>query len=102
MQGHKWRTDVRRYKSNASRRRRFMARIEGVKSNAGWFARFVYAMARKRLGKMPEPLAIQAHHGAIFKGNAAFEYALEHAKLVDHKLKALAEIKASSLIGCPW
>jgi hypothetical protein len=80
-----------------------MARIEGVdKSNAGWFARFVYAMARKRLGKMPEPLAIQAHHGAIFKGNAAFEYALEHAKLVDHKLKALAEIKASSLIGCPW
>jgi hypothetical protein len=80
-----------------------MARIEGVeKSKAGWFARLVYGMARKRLGKMPDPLAIQAHHGAIFKGNAAFEYALEHAKLVDHKLKALAEIKASSLVGCPW
>jgi hypothetical protein len=57
-----------------------MARIEGVeKSKAGWFARLVYGMARKRLGKMPDPLAIQAHHGAIFKGNAAFEYALEHA-----------------------
>ena len=80
-----------------------MARIEALeKSKAGWFARLVYGMARKRLGRMPEPLAIQAHHGAIFKGNAAFEYALEHAKLVDHKLKALAEIETSSLIGCPW
>ncbi len=51
------------------------------------------------LNKIPDPLAIQAHHGAIFKGSRAFEYALEHAKLVDHKLKALAEIKTSSLVG---
>jgi hypothetical protein len=54
------------------------------------------------LGKMPEPLEILAHHPAIFKGYAAFEYAMEHAKAVDHKLQALAELKTSSLIGCPW
>jgi hypothetical protein len=81
----------------------FMARIESVeKAKAGWFARLVYGMAGKRLGKLPEPLEIMAHHPAIFKGNVAFEYALEHAKRVDHKLKALAELKTSSLIGCPW
>ncbi|MGA7852346.1 MAG: hypothetical protein WCA15_03405 [Candidatus Acidiferrales bacterium] len=80
-----------------------MARIAGVeKSKAGWFARLVYGMARKRLGKMPEPLEVLAHHPAIFKGNVAFEYALEHAKFVEHKLKAFAELKTSSLVGCPW
>ncbi len=80
-----------------------MARIEGAEeSKAGWFARFVYRMARKRLGKLPEPLTITAHHGALFKGYAAFEFALEKSKLADPKLKALAEITTSRLIGCPW
>ncbi len=80
-----------------------MARIEGAeKSKAGWFARFVYRMAGKRLGEMPEPPPITAHHRTLFKGYAAFEFALERAKLIESKLKALAEIKTSSLIGCPW
>ena len=80
-----------------------MARIEAAaKGKAGWFARFVCRMGRKRLGKLPEPLTITAHHRALFKGYAAFEFALERSKLADHKLKALAEIKTSSLIGCPW
>lgn len=80
-----------------------MARIEGAeKGNAGWFARFVYRMAGKRLGKLPEPLTVTAQHRTLFKGYAGFEYALERSRAVDPKLKALAEIKTSSLVGCPW
>lgn len=80
-----------------------MARIEAAEEGkAGWFARVVYRMARKRLGKLAAPLTITSHHRAVFKGYAAFEFALEKSKLVDRKLKALAEIATSSPIGCPW
>jgi len=80
-----------------------MARIERAKnSKAGWFARFVYLLARKRLGQLPEPLTITSHHRTLFKGYVAFEVALERSKLVENKLKILAEIKTSSLVGCHW
>ena len=80
-----------------------MARIPGVeKAKAGWWTRIVYGMVRKRLGKVPEPLEIAAHHPWMFRGVGAFEYMLAHAKLVDAKLTALAGLKASSLVGCPW
>ncbi len=80
-----------------------MARIQGVdESKASWLTRFVYLQARKRLGKVPEPLKVTAHHPAIFKGNGAFEFALERSRLVQNKLKALAEIKASTMVGCPF
>lgn len=80
-----------------------MARIEGVEeSKASLLTRFVYSQARKRLGKVPEPLTVVANHPTLFKGNGAFEIALERSRLVDRKLKALAEIKASTLVGCPF
>ena len=80
-----------------------MARIASVEdSTASWFTRFVFSQARKRLGKVPEPLRVMAHHSTLFKGNGAFEIAVEWSKRVDEKLKALAEIKASTMVGCPF
>ncbi len=80
-----------------------MARIAGVEdSKATWFTRFVFSQARKRLGKVPEPLRVMAHHSTLFKGNGAIEIAMERSKLVDNKLKVLAEIKASAMVGCPF
>ena len=80
-----------------------MARIEGVpQSRASWPLRFAYRFARRRYGRVPEPLAVAAHHVWIFRGVGAYELALDHARLVDAKLKALAEIKVAALVGCPF
>lgn len=80
-----------------------MARIEGVpESRAPWFVRLAYRYARRRLGKVPEPVTVAAHHTWIFGGMGAYEMALERSRLVDAKLKALAGIKSAALVGCPF
>ncbi len=80
-----------------------MARIAGIpEEHASWFVRLTYGFARRRLGKVPEPVAVAARHRWIFGGMGAYELALERARLVDAKLKALAGIKAAALVGCPF
>jgi len=80
-----------------------MARIEGVPARrAGLLLRFAYRFAKRMVGKIPEPLTVAAHHGWIFRGYSAYEFMLGRARLVDHRLKILAEIKAAALIGCPF
>ncbi len=80
-----------------------MARIQGVAENkAGLAARFAYWYARRGFGKIPEPLTVVAHHPWLSRGYAAMEFALQRSRLVDEKLKALASIKAATLIGCPF
>ena len=80
-----------------------MARIDGVpESKAGLLVRFAYWFSRRRLGRVPEPLAVAAHHPKILQAYGAYEFALERARLVDKRLKALAGIKAAALVGCPF
>ena len=80
-----------------------MARIPGVPAErAGLFARLVYRFSKRTLGKVVEPLAVTAHDGAMLAGYSAFEFFLGRARLVDAKLKVLAELKAAALVGCPF
>ncbi len=80
-----------------------MARIEGVsRHNARWTTRFAYWFGRRRVGRVPEPLRIVAHHPWIERAAGAFELALDRSRRVDARLKGLAEIKAAALIGCPF
>lgn len=80
-----------------------MARIEGVPPHkAGWFVRLVYWFSKRMVGKVVEPVTIAAHHPWIFRGYGAYEFMLEHARLVDARLKTLASLKAAALIGCPF
>ncbi|HEX9759760.1 MAG TPA: hypothetical protein VGA40_02520 [Candidatus Acidoferrales bacterium] len=80
-----------------------MARIQGVPpGKQGLLARTIFGMARKRLGQVPEPMTVTAHHAKLFKGYVAMEFALDKSRLVDARLKLLAEIKVSTLIGCPF
>jgi hypothetical protein len=80
-----------------------MSRIPGVpEKSAPWLVRLAYRMARRRVGKVPEPIMVTAHSPWIFRGMGAFELALERARRVDPKLKALAGIKAAALVGCPF
>ena len=79
------------------------ARIAGIpEGRAGVFLRLAYRFAKRMVGKVPEPLAVAAQHPWIFRGYSAYEFMLGRAKLVDQRLKILAEIKAATLIGCPF
>ena len=80
-----------------------MARIEGIaEDKAGLLARLVYWFARRRVGKVPEPLTVYTRHTWLLQGYGAFEFALERSRLVEERLKLLAQIKAATLIGCPF
>jgi hypothetical protein len=80
-----------------------VGRIEGVAENkAGPAARFAYWFARRSFGKIPEPLAVVAHHPWLSRGYGFMEFAFQRSRSVDDKLKALASVKVATLIGCPF
>jgi hypothetical protein len=86
-----------------------MARIKGVEPHeAGWFTRFIYWMTRRSIGRLTgtprliEPVQITAHHPRLLKGVGQMEMAQAAATSVPVALKALASIKAATLIGCPF
>ena len=84
-----------------------MARIPGASANQGGLLRrlyvgIVYSITRKRLGRVIMPLQVTAHHGPIFWGYTQMEQGQMSSKLVDHKLKGLAELRVATRVGCPF
>jgi len=84
-----------------------MARIPGAPGNQGGPVRrllvgLTYRLTRRRLGRVIMPVQVTAHHPEIFWGYLQMERSQMGAKLVDHKLKALAELRVATLVGCPF
>lgn len=84
-----------------------MARILGAPQNQGGLFRrllvgTVYFFTRRRLGRVIMPLQVTAHHPKIFWGYIQMEQSQAGGKLVDHKLKGLAELRVATLVGCPF
>lgn len=78
-----------------------MARIAGVADGAGGpWVRFAYWFSRRRVGRVPEPARIAAHHPGVLRSMGAFEMGLDRARRVDVRLKTLAQIKTAALVGC--
>jgi AhpD family alkylhydroperoxidase len=78
-----------------------MARI-ALKTGGGLVARIINYFARQRLGRVPEPLQVMAHHPRLLGGYAMFELAAGECKLVPSGLKELATIKVAALVGCEF
>jgi hypothetical protein len=64
--------------------------------------RLGYLFAKRKVGAVPEPLKITAHHPRLFRAVAHMELGQEAAKQVPAPLKTLASIKVAMLIGCPF
>lgn len=79
-----------------------MARIEGAPEDANPFVRAVYALTRRKVGRMVEPVSVAAHHPRLLLGMGAFEQALGSAHRVPTRVKVLAELQVSTRIGCPF
>ena len=76
-------------------------RIQGAPER-GPIRKVAYRMARRRLGRVPEPFAVAARHTAVFAGMSGFEMALERAKRVSLRHKALGELRAAMVVGCEF
>jgi hypothetical protein len=84
-----------------------MARIPGAPRNRGGLIHrllvgIVYTLTRRRLGKIIMPIQVTAHHSKIFWGYIQMEQSQMSSKLVDAKLKGLAELRVATLVGCPF
>lgn len=86
-----------------------MARIAGLESHqAGWLTRLLFWFIRRGLrqltgqDKLPEPVKIVAHHPTLLRAVSRMEMAYGKSRTVDPRLKCLASLRASSLVGCPF
>ena len=79
-----------------------MARIEGVQKPGLSFAAAVFAFAKRRLGRVPEPMRIDALNPTIFRGYAFMESAQDSAHTLPKGLKVLAQLRVATRIGCPF
>jgi len=76
-------------------------RVQGAPER-GPLRRIAYRIARRRLGRVPEPFAVTAHHTKLFGAMSAFELALERSSRVPVRYKALAELRAAMVVGCEF
>jgi len=84
-----------------------MARISGAPIGEGraldrLFKRIVYSRISHRLGRVIMPIQVTAHHPGIFRGYIGMERSQMKGKLVDQKLKGLAQLRVATLVGCPF
>jgi hypothetical protein len=84
-----------------------MARIAGAEPQrmgilSGSFVRFIYWLTKRKVGKVVTPVRVTSNHPRILWGYGQMEQALLASKSVDHTLKGLAELRAATLVGCPF
>ena len=79
-----------------------MARIEGVADGkASLVSRALFAIVKRRLGRVSEMWRVSAHVPKLQLGRAIFELLLDKSALVDRRLRWLALVKTAMLVGCP-
>jgi 4-carboxymuconolactone decarboxylase len=88
-----------------------MARIEGIApGQAGLYVKIALHFTRRSMAKlagreterMVEPLEMYAHVPVLFKGIAKLEQATAKSERLDKRLRALAELKASTVVACEY
>jgi 4-carboxymuconolactone decarboxylase len=86
-----------------------MARMRGLEPHqAGWYTRLVYWLVRRGVGKLTgrsrlvEPVTITAHHPRLLKAYGQMEMGQAAATSVPAPVKALAEIRVATRVGCPF
>jgi hypothetical protein len=71
----------------------------GLFANLRAYGRVV---AKARCHRVPDLVRLLARRPGIAVGVGAFEMGLQGSGRVDARLKALATVKTSGLIGCPF
>jgi hypothetical protein len=66
------------------------------------YARIVFWITKRKLGRVVMPLRVVARHPALLRGYVGMEQAQLKSRFMDSRLKCLAELRVASLIGCPF
>jgi AhpD family alkylhydroperoxidase len=70
---------------------------------ANLLTRVMYRVARRRLGEVPEPFAVAAHHPRLLVANAVHETLLQSgSKKLPASVRELAVFWTAQTIGCSW
>lgn len=64
--------------------------------------RSVFYLLERKLGRVPGPSRIAAHHVRILLAHGWMDQTQLSSHLVDARLKSLAQIRAATLLGCPF
>ena len=59
-------------------------------------------MTKRKVGRVVTPIKIVAHHPRLLRALAHMELGQDAARTVSPQLKALAQVKVATLIGCPF
>lgn len=68
--------------------------------DASLFVKTIYWFARRRLGRVPTPIGIMAHHPPTLRAVGAFELTTEKPTALDLRLRELAVLKSATVVGC--
>ena len=84
-----------------------MARIEGADPGKqgffqGAFTRVIYALTKRKVGRVVMPAQITAHHSKLLWGYGQMEESQLGSRLVEATLKNLGELRVATLVGCPF
>jgi hypothetical protein len=77
------------------------ARIEPPRRTS-WLARLAYGYTRRMTGKVPDPLHIIARRTRLMLATMVYEWAISNTPKLSPRLKMLAGLRVSTLIGCPF
>jgi AhpD family alkylhydroperoxidase len=64
--------------------------------------RLVFWIARRRFGRVPEPLRITAHNRWVLAAACGYEAFLPNARALDERAKDLVNLLVAMRIGCPF
>ena len=84
-----------------------MARIEGADPGKqrffqGMFTRVIYALTKRKVGRVVMPAKIAAHHSKLLWGYGQMEQSQLGSRLVEATLKNLGELRVATVVGCPF
>ncbi len=78
-----------------------MSRIEGKKGGS-LYARLVFWVSQRTLGRVIEPLRIHAHSPGALWGMTQMQASQKAAKGLDPRLKLLAQLRVAQMVDCPF
>jgi AhpD family alkylhydroperoxidase len=80
-----------------------VSRVAGVAEGTGGpLVRLAYRLARRDFDLVPGPLRVFARVPRLMQGYGALEWAFAHSGLVDERVKALAVLKAATVVSCEY
>jgi len=84
-----------------------MSRIAPLEpAKAGFFKglllRIAYWLAKRKVGKVPTPMRVKAHHLGVMIATGRMDLAEVAHRTVDAPLKSLVQLRTAQLIGCPY